>query len=68
MKYYLGEIFVTHRRVLFWWIPNIDRYTSVLIEAKSWYEANEKCGNWADKKMAHLTNQYKYKFFTTSPI
>lgn len=68
MNYYLGEIFVTHRRLLFFWIEYTDRYSCTLIKADSWTSANEKCKSWADDKTSTLKDKYKFRQFTTPAI
>jgi len=68
MKYYLGEIYVTHRKVLFWYFPYPYKFTAVLVEAKDWVNANEKMGKYADKYMDEMKHKWKYKFYTTEPI
>lgn len=68
MNYYLGEIFVTHRRFLFFWIEYTDRYSFTLIKADNWTLANEKCKSWSDDKTNSLKCKFKFRHFTTPAI
>lgn len=68
MKYFLGEIYITHRKTWFGYIPMDHMLTSVLIEAKDFIEAKIKCTYWANDYMQPHKDKYKYTSFVTSPI
>lgn len=68
MKYFLGEIFITHRKTIFGWVEYTERFSIVLVRADDWFQACAKTDAWAAKTMEGKTKKYKYKHFTTIPI
>lgn len=68
MKYYIGEIYVTHRKVLWWWVEYTEKFSITLIQAPDWLSAREKCKKWHDDKTEELNGKYRTTYFTTSSI
>lgn len=68
MKYYLGEIYITHRKTWFGYIFYNLLYSSVLIEADDFLEAKTKCTEWANDYMKEFGDKYKYTSLVTCPI
>lgn len=68
MKYFLAEIYITHRKVFFGYIAFTAHFTSILVEAENWEIASEKTKTWATNRMEEFGKTYKYKHFTTPTI
>lgn len=70
MKYFLAEIYITHRKTWFGWMDSNSKMSIQLIEANNYAEANEKTQEWAEGRMKELglNGKYKYKAFTTPAI
>lgn len=70
MKYYLGELYVTHRKFFGFWKPFTHKLSLTLITAYSWDEAQDKVVKWADQRMAEMgkPEKWKYKAFATPAI
>lgn len=68
MKYFLGEIIITHKKTIFGWVEYTQQFSIVLVIAEDWLLAREKTSAWATQKMEPLKKEYRYKHFTTNPI
>jgi hypothetical protein len=68
MKYFLGEIFITHKKTWFGWIEYTENFSIILIEAKDWLTAKDKCDQWAIEKISTLNGKYRTRHFTTMAI
>jgi hypothetical protein len=68
MRYYLGEIYISHRKTWFGYIPADHMFNSVLIEANDFFEAKCKCTNWANEYMKPYGDKFKFTSLVTAPI
>lgn len=70
MKYYLAEIYITHRKTWFGWIEYSNKLSTILVEAKDYIEAHKKTLEWAKCRIKEMKGEKKWKYqcFTTSAI
>lgn len=68
MIYFLGEIYITHRKTIFGWFEYTKIFSTTLVIADDWFEAKAKTEKWANGKMEGLNKKYRYTSFTTIPI
>lgn len=59
MKYYLGEIYVTHRKILWWWVEYTEKFSTTLIIAQDWLTARDKCREWHDERAKEIKGRYR---------
>jgi hypothetical protein len=67
MKYFLGEIYITHKKTWLGWFRFDHQFTTDLIEAKDWLTAKETYNEYATKTMGQKP-EYRYQVFVTMPI
>lgn len=68
MKYFLGEIYITHRKTFFGSIPLSHLVTTELIEADNWKAAKEKFNLYIEERYAPKLKKFKYVSFVSIPI
>jgi len=67
MKYFLGEIYITHKKTWFGWFKFDHLFTTDLIETKDWLTAKEIYNQYATNAMrAHP--ECRYQVFVSNPI
>lgn len=68
MRYFHGEIFVTHKKTWLGWIKYKHLFTTDLIEAEDWLVAKRVYDDYANKTMANKLRGYKYITCVSSAI
>lgn len=68
MNYYLGDIYVTHRRFLWRWVEYTAKLSTILIHASDLDEANKKGAIWHGERIKELKGKYKTVHFVTPSI
>lgn len=69
MKYFLGEIVVTHRNTWFGWMEFNHVLTTQLIIAEDWLEAKDKFRKYATEYMSGKKySKYMYEIFVINAI
>ena len=69
MKYFLGEIIITHKKTWFGWNEFYHVFTTRLVLAKDWLEAKDKFNKYADEYMkGKMGKNHKYECFVIDAI
>lgn len=68
MRYFLGEIYITHKKTWLGWVKFNQKYSTSLIEAKDWLTTKELYNNHAAKIMANDAPNYRYRTFVSNPV
>jgi hypothetical protein len=67
-QYFLGEIYITHKKTWFGWVRFNHLFTTDLIEATDWLEAKQKYKNYVETKMATELSKYRYEVIVSNPV
>lgn len=68
MKYYLGELYVTHRKTWFGWMEHTQSLSIRLVIADNWTEAQSKFKDWSTERMKTMKGTWKWESFISEII
>jgi hypothetical protein len=68
MKYFLGEIYITHKKTWFGWLRFDHLYTTDLIEANDWLDAKLKYKHYVATELLVPLSGYRYDIIVSNAV